>query len=152
MSENQLLTVLTTILQQKGTKLKNNELFSILSLILMMEISDIYKRDIGTKTIESKVADKKSNLPSLNNIAGLISQFQGNDKDNASNNLQQLLPLLTGALGGGNNDSLDIGSLLQMLKSVQSGEEKKNEIKDSSDTLDQIDEEEEPDKKKAQIK
>lgn len=154
MSENQLLSVLTTFLQQKGNNLKNNELFGILSLMLLLEITHIFKMKIGSVSGVTNEEDTNTNLPALNNVTSLVNQLQGNN--GTSNNIQQLLPLLMGALGGNNstNNSPDLNSLLSMVNSISSLQSKKEEKenKEEKEQSNKVEETENLDKKKIRLR
>lgn len=132
MDNSQLLNILTRILQQNSSKFNSNELFGLVSLILLLEIIDIFRinnRESSSLDVTEK-KEKKSNLPSLNNIGGLLSQLQGQN----NSNLQQMLPLLMNALSG-NKSNLDLGNLMGLLKSVRpaQNEEEKEELIEPED-------------------
>ncbi|ACL70921.1 hypothetical protein [Halothermothrix orenii] len=130
MSENQLLTVLATILQKKGNEMNNNELFGILSLMLLHEVIDIYK--VHQQSSLPAIPDKEitGNNSSISNITSLLSK--ANTGTGNSSGIQELLPLLISTLGssksGSNNSGsdIDVGTLLTLINSLNTGK-KENE-------------------------
>lgn len=116
MSNNKLFTTITNIIQQNGNKYSGNELFGLLSVLVMAEIIGIYKSNVKIDQNNNQNNPSSDDTGNIGNLAGLLGQFQGG---NSNNNLQQMLPILMGALGGNNNSNdLDINKISSLLKSI----------------------------------
>lgn len=117
MDNDKLISDLTALIQEKGSRYNNNELFGLLSLVLLIKVSEIFHS--GSGNIPAlKDNNSTDNLAPLGNLAGLLNQLQGNSKD--GNSLQQMLPMLMGMLGGGGggrNNNPDLTGLINMLNS-----------------------------------
>ena len=136
MDKNQLMNILNNLLQEENTTLPRNQAFSLLSVITLLEIVNLYRK----KDMEVK---QSSSQNSGDPITQLISNLPA-EKGNV--NLQQMLPLLLNLLGNSNNEQLPISNILQLLSSSSSSSPSSNitEVKDEEDTK----EEEENNKKK----
>lgn len=115
MDNNKLINELTSLIQEKGSRYTNNELFGLLSLVLLIKASEIFHS--GSGNIPAlKDNNSNDNLAPLGNLTGLLNQLQGNSKD--GNSIQQMLPMLMGMLGGGGrNNNPDLTGLINMLNS-----------------------------------
>ena len=143
MDNDKLISDLTALIQEKGSRYNNNQLFGLLSLVLLIKISEIFHS--SSETIPAlKEKDANNNLASLGNLAGLLNQLQGNSKN--GNNLQQMFPMLLSMLGGGSNSNPDLTGLINMLNSSKPQENNlgKNKLDEK-----QKQEKEEINKKKA---
>lgn len=144
MSDNRITGIIANFIQKKSDIYSSNELFGLLSLLLLIQISDIFKASV--KLPESK--NQQTNQSSLGNITGLLSQLQGG-RDN--NNLQQMLPMLMGALGGsGGNNNLNMNNIASLLKNLNTGKKtsQENNEEEYKDEEDIENTQEIPDKKK----
>ena len=134
MDDNTLLYLIQNTLQ-KNNDLKNNEIFSILSLFLLNQISNIYLN----KNNESSMANFDEITEELNNrIEGndKLTDIMGSLQQSDNNDLQKMLPLLLGALNGSNNNNL--GNLMNIFKSTVDNNndkelKKNNENNESND-------------------
>lgn len=117
MDNNKLINELTSLIHEKGSRYTNNELFGLLSLVLLIKVSEIFHS--GSGSIPAlKDNNSTDNLAPLGNLTGLLNQLQGNSKD--GNSIQQMLPMLMGMLGGGGggrNNNPDLTGLINMLNS-----------------------------------
>ena len=124
--DNNLLQMLNNILQQKSNELDSNEIFSMVSLIVLSRIIDnfVSENNISLpQNVNNKDSDAEvdsAQVPANNNIANLLNQLQGAGQDGNNANIQQMLPLLLSALGnGGSNNLGGIMNLLQNSKKPQ---------------------------------
>ncbi|HLV09782.1 MAG TPA: hypothetical protein VKY40_06210, partial [Halanaerobiales bacterium] len=90
MNENKISEMIASFIQQNSNTYSSNELFGVLSLLVLIQISEIFK--LAPDTVKSTQKNNPQSVPG--NITGLLSQLQ-NNKDG---NLQQMLPMLLGAL------------------------------------------------------
>jgi hypothetical protein len=144
MSDNRILGIIANFIQKKSDIYSSNELFGLLSLLLLIQISDIFKASL--KLPESK--NQQTKQSSLGNITGLLSQLQGSGDNN---NLQQMLPMLMGALGGsGGNNNLNMNNIASLLKNLNTGKKtsQENNEEEYEDEEDIENTQEIPDKKK----
>ena len=93
---NQLLTVINSILEQKSNQLSGDDFFSLISIITLIKIIDIYTKN------ENKLIQAPEKQADTGNLAQILTQFQQGDSP-GDNNLQQLLPILLNVLGSKKN-------------------------------------------------
>ena len=105
---NKLYTIITNIIQKNSNNYTDNKLFGLLSILAISEITEIYKSNININSNNQTQDDTPSlkNIANSGNIANLLGQLQGA----SNNNIQQLLPLLMGMLGGGGNNNGNNGN------------------------------------------
>lgn len=138
MIENQLSTVINNLLQQKSEEFENNEIFSLISLMTLIHIVNIFREETINDTVSSTNNFKSSpGNASLNNLLNQLN-LQGND----NTNIQQLLPLLLKLLGNKNN-------LSQIMNLLQPDQKKQNE---KDEVTQEPEKEENEDKKKTILK
>ena len=130
MDENKLLNLLNELLQKNNNNLENNEMFSMVSLLILHQITNIYQKN--NKTTINNLADSLTNsdeLPSTAENSKQLSSLLGTLQQADSNDLQKLLPLLMGTLNGNNN----LGNLMNMIK-PSADNNKDEQKKDNTDT------------------
>ncbi|MFW6287219.1 MAG: hypothetical protein ACOC2J_00540, partial [bacterium] len=104
MDNKQLYSVISNNLQKNSNKYSGNEIFGLLSILVLLEITEIFQTNVNNlpdtkrNNQTSSSLGNLGNLSNLGNIAGLLGQMQGNSNGDGNNNLQQMLPLLMGAL------------------------------------------------------
>ncbi len=133
MNNNRIIGVIANFIQKKSDIYSSSELFGLLSILLLLQISDIFKANLQLPQGENQ----QGGQPSLGNITGLLNQLQGSG---GNNNLQQMLPMLMGALGGsGGNNNLNMNNIANLLKNLNND---KNQPKEDNDL--EYEEKEEP--------
>ncbi|MFW6389670.1 MAG: hypothetical protein ACOCZT_01015 [Halanaerobiales bacterium] len=132
--KNRLTNTVMNFIQKNSNQYEKNELFSILSLLSLVQITDIYQKNttsvISNEDSLNSNSDSESplsNLSSFGDISSLLGQIKGNGK---GNNLQQMLPILMGALGG-NNNNLDMSKLTNLLQNLNQNQ--KTQTDDNTD-------------------
>lgn len=119
--DNKLYTTISNYIEENRNKYSSNEIFGLLSMLVLLEITEIFQLDY------SRLPERHQELPAtagINNPANLItllSQLQGGAE---GNNLKQLLPLLLTALGGSNRNNLDLNQISDLLTTLKSNREK----------------------------
>lgn len=119
MDNNQLYTTISRNIEENSSKYSSNEIFGLLSILLLLEITEIFQVN------NSNIPEKRQNHPTVSginnpaNLIGLLGQLQGSGE---GNNLKQLLPLLLAALGG-NKGNLDLSQISELLNSIKSNKE-----------------------------
>ncbi len=137
MDENKLLDILNNTLQQKSSNLKNNELFGLTSLMALIDILALFRKEnyqIKNKSEDNSTADNSS----VNNIINKLQHTNNSD-------LQKLLPVLMGALNsdGGNN----LGNLMNLLKNSSKQENNSQEEKNNEKNINENNSNEKKEKK-----
>lgn len=164
MNNNQLYSTISNNLQKNSNSYSNNEIFGLLSILVLLEITGIYQTDV--KSLPESDSNSKQNnmLSSLGNISNvgdltsLLGQLQGNGNGDGGNNLQQMLPLLMGALGGNSGSGdMDIGkitNIMSALKNSQGNNSKEEHINVENEEIsqDDIDDDNDNNKKKVSAK
>ena len=100
MKDNQTYNIISNILLNKSSELKHTEVFSLISLMTLMEILDLFQTEGITE--KTKIENSSDNSGEISN---LINNLGGGNIDMGS--IQQLLPLFMKLM---NNN--DISSLL----------------------------------------
>lgn len=73
MTDNQLIPVLSNLLEEKSANLNNNQVFSLISLMLLQELIDIFKLKTTDNSLNLPLNNQEQNQdnqPSLNNLVG----------------------------------------------------------------------------------
>ena len=108
----QIISAISSVLEQKSHNLSHYELFNLLSIITLSQIIELQNQnEISISQDNFSVPPKSNNTQdALGGLAPLLNQLQQGNNNN--NNLQQLLPLLLNALNSNppkkqssNNDS-----------------------------------------------
>lgn len=151
MISNRLLSIITNTIQKNSNNYSSNELFGLLSLILLIQIVDIFEEKSSSSIPEvsnSTPSNNIGNLASLGNLSGLLAQLQGNGD---GKNLQQMLPMLIGALSnGGSNSGIDMGNISKLVQSISKNNQQDNsEISNHQIDTEQIESNKKETKKKA---
>ncbi|MFW5988480.1 MAG: hypothetical protein ACOCQA_03495 [bacterium] len=140
MKDTQLFNILNNIFNEKSEQLQNNELFNLVSIIVLLKIVD----NFSTQTMPNLNTDSGEQVQSSDNLSGIINQLQGsldqNSVDNSS--MQQMLPLLMKLMGNKNM----LNNLLNNLNS--SGTANKSRKTNTDESNNQNEEEDDEDKKK----
>ena len=122
--DNKLYTTISNYIEENRNKYSSNEIFGLLSMLVLLEITEIFQLDY------SRLPERHQELPApagINNPANLItllSQLQGGAE---GNNLKQLLPLLLTALGGSNRNNMDLNQISDLLNTLKSNREKNSD-------------------------
>ncbi|MEJ6950666.1 hypothetical protein [Natronospora cellulosivora (SeqCode)] len=152
MYNQELFSIISNNLQTNGSNYSKNEVFSTISILVLLCITEIYqgnemKSFANNSEGKASINNNNNNNNNTNNLGNLLGQFQGNDNKNA---LEQMLPLLLSALGGNTNTgNLDIGNILSLINNIKPRQNINHEEDNNSNELDnqeKIDE----DKKKNQ--
>lgn len=129
MTENQLSMIFNNILQQKSNEMQNNEIFSMVSLITLIQIVDLFKE----KTVEKNISSTNNkSLPDNTNLNSLLNQLDlkgtTGDDNSGNSNMQQIIPLLLKLLGNKNN----LDKILNLLNPGPKGQNNNGETPDES--------------------
>ena len=109
LKDNQTYSIISNILLNKSSELKHTEVFSLISLMTLMEILDLFQTEGITE--KTKIGNS-SDTSGSGDISNLINKLGGGNIDMGS--IQQLLPLfiklmnnndITSLLNSGNNNS-----------------------------------------------
>ncbi len=164
MINNQLYSTISNNLQKNSNNYTNNEIFGLLSILVLLEITGIFQTDVkslpesNSDSKENNILSSLGNIGNVGNLTGLLGQLQGNGSGNgdSGNNLQQMLPLLLGALGGNSGSGdMDIGkitNIMNALKNSQGDNSKEEHINVENEEIPQDDIDDGNDKKKVSAK
>ncbi|NLM97931.1 MAG: hypothetical protein GX175_10065 [Halanaerobiaceae bacterium] len=116
MDNKRLYSIITNNLQKNSNNYSANEIFALLSILVLLEITEIYQETKHVLPEKRKPYSPIANLGNLGNLAGLLSQLQGSEENNS---IQQILPMLMSALGSNNTSNLDPGKITNLLNSLK---------------------------------
>ncbi len=162
MINKQLYSTISNKIQKNSNNYSNNEIFGLLSILVLLEITGIFQTDVKSLP-ESNSEPKQNNILSslgsmgnVGNLAGLLGQLQGNGNGgDGGNNLQQMLPLLMGALGGNSGSGdMDIGKITNIMNALKNSQSnnKEEHINVENEEISQEDIDDGNDKKKVSAK
>lgn len=117
MDNKKLYSIIANNLQKNSNNNSANEIFGLLSILVLLEITEIYQETNLVLPEKRKQSSPMGNIGNLGNLAGLLSQLQGSEESN--NNIQQMLPMLMSALGNNNTSNLDLGKITNLLNSIK---------------------------------
>ncbi len=162
MNNNQLYSTISNNLQKNSNNYSNNEIFGLLSIMVLLEITRIFQTDVkslpesNSEPKQNNILSSLGNIGNIGNLTGLLGQLQGNSNGDGGNNLQQMLPLLMGALGGNNGSGdMDIGkitNIMNALKNSQGNNNKEEHINVENEEISQENIDDGNDKKKVSAK
>ncbi len=164
MNNNQLYSTISNNLQKNSNSYSNNEIFGLLSILVLLEITGIYQTDVkslpesDSNSKQNNMLSSLGNISNVGNLTSLLGQLQGNGNGDGDggNNLQQMLPLLMGALGGNSGSGdMDIGkitNIMSALKNNQGNNSKEEHINVENEEISQDDIDDDNDKKKVSAK
>ena len=107
MDENNLLIMLNEILKKDNGEINNNEIFTMFSLTLLHQITNIYLNN-NQRNLQNNFSENNNNQ--LNEIMNSLD----------SNELQNMLPLLMNSVNGNST----LANLMNMFNSSQKKKEK----------------------------
>ncbi|MFW6281558.1 MAG: hypothetical protein ACOC1O_02030 [bacterium] len=131
---------------QNNNNYNSNEIFSMLGILVLISITEIYQSNYTMTKNENKIEKAANDNNNFSNLGNLLGQLQGGN----NNGLEQMLPLLLGALGGSNTNSsnLDIGNIISMINKMKPKQNQEQENEYNNSEVDNEDDFIEEDKKK----